>query len=288
MQLKPCSHCQPFSAALCRGLIEARQTQRRVRARSCFPRLYAAASLKPGPQRARRLRSSGFPRLYAAASLKHRIKYGFIQQAIEFSAALCRGLIEAWVAGTALHSSNEVFSAALCRGLIEATLLYWSLRLALSRFPRLYAAASLKLGWHRTSRAVDDEFSAALCRGLIEASIRGRTSPSPFPFSAALCRGLIEAAPGTGTGPQSARGFPRLYAAASLKLQTAPLVSCLLIGFPRLYAAASLKRVHAPRRRAHRKSCFPRLYAAASLKRGAGHRGAGHRGVFRGFMPRPH
>ena len=59
-------------------------------------------------------------------------------------------------------------------------------------------------------------------------------------------------------------------------------------GFPRLYAAASLKRerdaldgVDAVR--------FPRLYAAASLKRYArpGFRFEAER-VFRGFMPRPH
>ena len=64
-------------------------------------------------------------------------------------------------------------------------------------------------------------FSAALCRGLIEAtgshadSIRAK-----LPFSAALCRGLIEAgAPGRGS-PRRACGFPRLYAAASLKPRT--------------------------------------------------------------------
>ena len=85
-------------------------------------------------------------------------------------------------------------------------------------------------------------------------------------------------------------------------------------GFPRLYAAASLKRRPArsaqplPRRRFSAALCrglieampasggtprlamgFPRLYAAASLKLAAGRAvGEGHRRVFRGFMPRPH
>ena len=61
-------------------------------------------------------------------------------------------------------------------------------------------------------------FSAALCRGLIEAA-------SPIPavskrgrwFSAALCRGLIEAEAGVAISSVMLPGFPRLYAAASLK-----------------------------------------------------------------------
>ena len=59
-------------------------------------------------------------------------------------------------------------------------------------------------------------------------------------------------------------------------------------GFPRLYAAASLKQ-QAILEGIGAKSSFPRLYAAASLKRfqtGAFPRFAST--VFRGFMPRPH
>ena len=42
-----------------------------------------------------------------------------------------------------------------------------------SRFPRLYAAASLKLReWTDNQRQLT-KFSAALCRGLIEASSQG-------------------------------------------------------------------------------------------------------------------
>ena len=41
------------------------------------------------------------------------------------------------------------------------------------RFPRLYAAASLKPDLHVAVRPLIKQFSAALCRGLIEASWRG-------------------------------------------------------------------------------------------------------------------
>ena len=62
------------------------------------------------------------------------------------------------------------------------------------RFPRLYAAASLKLPDPVDDRVERRRFSAALCRGLIEAS-----HPDMTPLRAS-------------------GGFPRLYAAASLKL----------------------------------------------------------------------
>ena len=62
-----------------------------------------------------------------------------------FSAALCRGLIEA--RGAIRHRPRlSAFSAALCRGLIEA-------------------AGSA------CSRTASPPFSAALCRGLIEAAM---------------------------------------------------------------------------------------------------------------------
>ena len=83
-------------------------------------------------------------------------------------------------------------------------------------------------------------------------------------FSAALCRGLIEAPWPTGDEGTGPAGFPRLYAAASLKPEASGRKSALMLSFPRLYAAASLKRLHrsAP------------VFAGQS--------------VFRGFMPRPH
>ena len=87
-----------------------------------IPRLYAAASLK------RRLRCAAgrpqlrIPRLYAAASLKRAVMVYYSISSGWYSAALCRGLIEAstrWPP-TALATTPK-YSAALCRGLIEAS-----------------------------------------------------------------------------------------------------------------------------------------------------------------------
>ena len=65
-----------FSAALCRGLIEAdRKLSRAESWTTGFPRLYAAASLKQ-PEKGRASANDGirFPRLYAAASLKRQLE----------------------------------------------------------------------------------------------------------------------------------------------------------------------------------------------------------------------
>ena len=85
-------------------------------------------------------------------------------------------------------------------------------------------------------------------------------------------------------------GFPRLYAAASLKRLRQGHDPCLpAAGFPRLYAAASLKQHHHDPMLGDRAPGFPRLYAAASLKRRKSNATSLEaRGVFRGFMPRPH
>ena len=86
-----------------------------------------------------------------------------------------------------------LFSAALCRGLIEAPGNARTGTPVQAGFPRLYAAASLKLLLLIQGVAGIELFSAALCRGLIEApATRQDAAPGP-PFSAALCRGLIEA-----------------------------------------------------------------------------------------------
>ena len=88
-----------------------------------FPRLYAAASLKrdAGARTAPRVLS--FPRLYAAASLKPEGE------------------------GRSDHGLKQ-FSAALCRGLIEAGISTEGIDSTVARFPRLYAAASLKQSVH--------------------------------------------------------------------------------------------------------------------------------------------
>ena len=86
-----------------------------------FPRLYAAASLKRAVrQRADAGAGRGFPRLYAAASLKPSFGENKLYKIEAFSAALCRGLIEADRGTRPRSPSPRWFSAALCRGLIEA------------------------------------------------------------------------------------------------------------------------------------------------------------------------
>ena len=60
-----------------------------------FPRLYAAASLKHPAGDLAPDRGVCFPRLYAAASLKHAERRMGALETERFSAALCRGLIEA-------------------------------------------------------------------------------------------------------------------------------------------------------------------------------------------------
>ena len=132
-------------------------------------------------------------------------------------------------------------------------------------------------------------FSAALCRGLIEATVRRRAAGSgggSFPrlyAAASLKLQLVDEAGG------ATNRFPRLYAAASLKPPAVPRDDGRGGGFPRLYAAASLKPVGQVDAAGAVLGGFPRLYAAASLKRSHFNtRIDKHSSVFRGFMPRPH
>ena len=169
-----------FSAALCRGLIEAPTWSRRGATRPPrFPRLYAAASLKQVVVGPGHHESPRFPRLYAAASLKLGLERLEGAALAAFSAALCRGLIEAAPRRRSRRRTRWRFSAALCRGLIEAPTptTRWLARTA--RFPRLYAAASLKLMTRASSLAEWHMFSAALCRGLIEAASQRPSRPTP-------------------------------------------------------------------------------------------------------------
>ena len=64
-----------------------------------------------------------------------------------------------------------MFSAALCRGLIEAGIVNCLVDNIVYSFPRLYAAASLKPIPVLPLVAPAVRFSAALCRGLIEAIV---------------------------------------------------------------------------------------------------------------------
>ena len=64
------------------------------------------------------------------------------------------------------------YSAALCRGLIEANRAGSPMRWTRFGIPRLYAAASLKQHDPLGDRQGGfDGYSAALCRGLIEAAV---------------------------------------------------------------------------------------------------------------------
>ena len=86
-----------------------------------------------------------------------------------YSAALCRGLIEAMRSCRATSRSSCAYSAALCRGLIEALGGYGVDLGGRAGIPRLYAAASLKHVHQVIARECLRGYSAALCRGLIEA-----------------------------------------------------------------------------------------------------------------------
>ena len=180
-------------------------------------------------------------------------------------------------------------------------------------FPRLYAAASLKLGYFCDDVGFTGPFSAALCRGLIEActsvELRHRRS-NRFPrlyaaaslkrnsrcwsghipkrFSAALCRGLIEAALARWLGAPYLRCFPRLYAAASLKPKLRASRARSAGSFPRLYAAASLKRELATIEFAARSAFSAALCRGLIEAKAAAANRRQPTNVFRGFMPRPH
>ena len=184
-----------FSAALCRGLIEATAARGLSSRRgTSFPRLYAAASLKHmGLTRDATLARVCFPRLYAAASLKLWRSRPWVLTGNVFSAALCRGLIEANTARHRCSARRGRFSAALCRGLIEAARPRRGPAPRAGCFPRLYAAASLK----RRSAPDLAQPAHGFPRLYAAASLK-RTGWTRLIFAFGC-------------------SFPRLYAAASLK-----------------------------------------------------------------------
>ena len=184
--------------------------------------------------------------------------------------------------------------------------------LAALRFPRLYAAASLKRAGCRPGPPGSSSFPRLYAAASLKPYDELLAEATRLGFSAALCRGLIEAACRRSDRSTPWRRFPRLYAAASLKRQPQRPRPATPARFPRLYAAASLK--HGILGHVIQLFCrFPRLYAAASLKHeelgpcglgllvfsaalcrglieacGAAGWRATRGGVFRGFMPRPH
>ena len=206
----------------------------------------------------------GFPRLYAAASLKLPRQFGTDTLHDGFSAALCRGLIEA------------------CPGRKCSATGSW-------RFPRLYAAASLKrVVFYRLVSAIGG-FSAALCRGLIEACSLADSHPAPVLFSAALCRGLIEAHPCGELLLILAAVFSAALCRGLIEARRVRLKPINWAGFSAALCRGLIEAWRPPRPTSPPNLGFPRLYAAASLKHGfQGHAAAPPPGVFRGFMPRPH
>ena len=135
-----------FSAALCRGLIEAAPIHRMDSARiRRFPRLYAAASLKHLYLPFDSSRDIRFPRLYAAASLKPILGRHLGNRLPPFSAALCRGLIEAAGRGRGPARGCAGFPRLYAAASLKPVDSLRFLDILTKRFPRLYAAASLKL-----------------------------------------------------------------------------------------------------------------------------------------------
>ena len=134
-----------YSAALCRGLIEARKRKTASLFTRRIPRLYAAASLKQEKAAIVILATSRcIPRLYAAASLKRHSRHQGDGAMVLYSAALCRGLIEAPTHRYPYNADNttcipRLYAAASLKLAVRS-----ETRTGTHRIPRLYAAASLK------------------------------------------------------------------------------------------------------------------------------------------------
>ena len=131
--------------------------------------------------------------------------------------------------------------------------------------------------------------SAAIRRGLIEAVLQHpRRHVLVDLISAAIRRGLIEAEPCRRPWPRPAPGFPRPFAAASLKRREARVGRRRREGFPRPFAAASLKRAARPARRTRGgwiSAAIRRGLIEASCDEG---RQIAVVSDFRGHSPRPH
>ena len=163
-------------------------------------------------------RGRGIPRLYAAASLKPKRKQFDVHVGFPYSAALCRGLIEAPARRCAGIQSRRTYSAALCRGLIEARpigMRWDSVRMRIPRLyaaaslkqercrercervyrgiPRLYAAASLKLNWPTPSLRLSSRIPRLYAAASLKPAKLAPVHTALRAYSAALCRGLIEA-----------------------------------------------------------------------------------------------
>ena len=96
------------------------------------------------PQRGSAMRAR-FPRLYVAASLKPLWSGGRPGEGESFSAALCRGLIEASTARSPPTPPSGRFPRLYVAASLKRALVVTGAEVV-QRFPRLYVAASLKHG----------------------------------------------------------------------------------------------------------------------------------------------
>ena len=135
----------------------------------------------------------------------------------------------------------------------------------MQRFPRLYAAASLKQRVALTNHPAITGFPRLYAAASLK---RRRGGPHR---------------------PLRRRRFPRLYAAASLKLAgAAPRAAVEPQRFPRLYAAASLKHLLAGEVGGGDDGFSAALCRGLIEAESAAHTARASISVFRGFMPRPH
>ena len=89
----------PLPRAFCAGLIEAsRGRSFRFLRRSCYPVLFARASLKHLAVRHRDSGLAGYPVLFARASLKRGVERERVSLRRRLPRAFCAGLIEARIA----------------------------------------------------------------------------------------------------------------------------------------------------------------------------------------------
>ena len=162
---------------------------------------------------------------------------------------------------------DERYSAALCRGLIEIAAMIGGACSSGAGIPRLYAAASLKFFAALADLKERLGYSAALCRGLIEILENSNIKiQEGIGYSAALCRGLIEMAVLKEMAEGDHAGIPRLYAAASLKLEFVHDVTLPGLGYSAALCRGLIEISCRIARRPPTPAGIPRLYAAASLK----------------------
>ena len=140
-----------------------------------------------------------------------------------------------------LAAASPALSGAFCSGLIEAR----RLRKGDPRprsYPGLFAPASLKPDDGPDLAQDVRTLSGAFCSGLIEALEASMSYPAATSLSGAFCSGLIEAPANARRRRTRSRGYPGLFAPASLKRSQFQHTGRTRNRYPGLFAPASLKR----------------------------------------------